>query len=140
MSFSGIKILTWMSKRNFLLAIWCVTFSLLGCGKKNLTTDIKKGHFDGWGYLDDENSFSTDFPIEPNDIKKITSGDLKYYAWKTIKKNIITKKEPKTTYSGYETITTEEFSQFGLEGQKYLRTEDRILINYLFFIDCLYNL
>jgi|GEM_PF-4961561 len=108
----------------------------ISCSKKN--TDViqtPKGYFEPFNYLDTDDNFATPSEIRPNQLKKITEGPSSYYSWKTIKTDIKIDSDFDEYYSAYKTILNSDFEQMNIEGKKYLRTADKILNNYLFFLD-----
>ena len=121
-----------------LITISTVLLILLSTSCNSKNTEVIKspqGYFEPLNYLDTDDNFTTPYKIVPNQLKKITEGPSSYYSWKTIKTDIKIDSDFDEYYSAYKTIVNSDFDQMNMEGEKYLRTADKILNNYLFFLD-----
>lgn len=131
-----------------ILPILLICLSISGCNKKLF---ISKGHFSFYNILDFDKTFITTDSVISNHIKKLPYNQLNYYAWKTVKYNLLDtfdnsnnkNKNDSSKYfiPSYFTLTDSMIEKLKPEQTSYIRAEGNLLINYLFFIDdyrCIY--
>ncbi len=125
-----------MKISTYIYIIAVLSFLCLSCGGSKVGyPDYPKGYFEEWIYDKNTDYFSTDIPVVPNGLKKITEGPISYYTWKTIKSDILIDSVYNEYFTAYQTMLLSDYEKLNMEGTKYLRTANNLLNNYLFILD-----